>query len=1810
MQDARAGAEPIGSAAVAMATLSGSGISRKLLRLDNRAGLIRVSAHIETAATAAATHTTATDSKHASSNKTYYAGDRIEARYKGRTRYYPGVIRRANRDGTYDIDYDDGEKELSVDAELIKLVSSNSSSSEPASNETIDRPNSRDTAGLRVGAKISARYRGRDKYYSGIISHVNRDGTYDIDYDDGEKELSVLAEFIKQSNTIERSPTRRISSDTANVSSNSSSKPAQLQLHEGDAITARYRGRERYYSGVIRRVHRDGTYDINYDDGEKELSVPPEFIKSDSKNASSTSNTKTATAILEGDAIEARYRGRQRWYAGVVRRVNRDGTYDINYNDGEREVGIAADFVRLSTNSTNNNDSSNQAAADTRTAVTVQLREGDKIEARYKGRSRYYSGTIKRANRDGTYDINYDDGERELSVDAELIRSAETAARSSPSRGTTRTDSIDDNSNQISRSSAKAVDFIIGDKIEARYKGRERYYSGTVRRANRDGTYDIDYDDGEKELSVAAKLIRLIGSANKSKSTVADSSKKLSIELLEGDAIEARYRGRERWYAGVVRRVNRDGTYDINYDDGERELSVAAALVRTKDDVKGRHDSIDDSNRGTTTARTTAAATAAHKPREGDRVEARYKGRTRYYSGLVRRAHRDGTYDIDYDDGEKESSVDAELVRLLDSNSSSSGTESATATVHKPAVLGLREGDKIEARYKGRERWYAGTINRVNRDGSYDINYDDGERELGVAAELVRLVGTTSAKADVTVQLREGDKIEARNKGRERYFSGTVKRVNRDDTYDINYDDGERELGVEARFVRLLGSNNANSSSSNSKASRAALLQLREGDKMEARYRGRERWFPGVIRRVNRDDTYDISYDDGEKELSVAVDLIRLISNSSNSSSKYATDSATLQLREGDKIEARYKGRERWYAGVIKRANRDDTYDILYDDGEREVGVDARLVRLLTDNNRSSSSNRAAAVELVAGDKVQARYRGRERYYSGTIKRVNRDGTYDINYDDGEKELSVAAEYVKLTAVAASPTRRSTADSDVHSIINKPTVLLIEGDKIEARYKGRDRYYTGVVRRANRDGTYDIDYDDGERERSVNSDLIRLVKQPSTSGAAIDRRQSPERRAVRSDSIDSISSATDRNKLVKGATVEAAYKGRDRYYSGRIARVHRDGSCDVDYDDGEQEIRVSKHLIRLKAEPTAAVANKRSKQRDSGRHVVQQRDSSKRTARTSSKNSDSISDSSIDNGHSRRARGANSSSKQRSTSPHRSTTATAKSSSKQRDHAGSNSDSDDSIELSGTVSEIAAKLVTKYGKRRGLHSEHGKIVETIANGQPAADVARLKKVRTVFEELSDKYSNTVGSGLILAGDVWRVAVAVNAEAHSVKHIKTQFAAQADTDATVNLVTVIAALGFLFNTCLKEQHPIAFNTANTTAKAAVTATSVHAAVALLKLHATTPEVRLACDTVLRLISNVLREPTAQQYWCISTTNDVYNARVASYTGGSLLMNAAGFIKLAAAASSSSEWFVLYSAVDSKLGKLFDKLSDKALTTLRALRDELNSELSLLDSTPSIIEAMRQLRQTCSIRDATIAAEAVLTCIHNVLSKPTDTRVRSIRASNSVYMNQIGRHKAGAQLMAAAGFTLCKGNGSTTDDVFALKDETATSTTAKGITTVAQPLSESTLAALIRRKHALETYIDETREHGTNADIPIHAATMKAPSSTVTFGTATNGKSKQQQQLSKTVPARNIKSALKRTPNTKHSGNSNNSSSSTAGVSSLQMQLLRQSFSALDASQNGKLSSTEVKAALQRMGRDASDKAVANWIQSRDINQDGA
>ena len=110
-------------------------------------------------------------------------GAKVSARYRGRSKYYPGRIERDRGDGTYDIycrrsvyakvfflsqrltaprlticphTDDDGEKETRVLEELIKAEDGGSSDEERKRDDGSDRGRGR----MRVGDKIEARYRG------------------------------------------------------------------------------------------------------------------------------------------------------------------------------------------------------------------------------------------------------------------------------------------------------------------------------------------------------------------------------------------------------------------------------------------------------------------------------------------------------------------------------------------------------------------------------------------------------------------------------------------------------------------------------------------------------------------------------------------------------------------------------------------------------------------------------------------------------------------------------------------------------------------------------------------------------------------------------------------------------------------------------------------------------------------------------------------------------------------------------------------------------------------------------------------------------------------------------------------------------------------------------------------------------------------------------------------------------------------------------------------------------------------------------------------------------------------------------------------------------------------------------------------------------------------------------------------------------------------------------------------------------------------------------------------------------------------
>ena len=64
--------------------------------------------------------------------------------------------------------------------------------------------------------------------------------------------------------------------------------------------------------------------------------------------------------------------------------------------------------------------------------------------------------------------------------------------------------------------------------------------------------------------------------------------------------------------------------------------------------------------------------------------------------------------------------------------------------------------------------------------------------------------------------------------------------------------------------------------------------------------------------------------------------------------------------------------------------------------------------------------------------------------------------------------MFVSAELIRALEAAVSPLRGGGGGGGGGS--------LREGAKVEARYRGKSRYYPGVIKRENRDGTFDVDY--------------------------------------------------------------------------------------------------------------------------------------------------------------------------------------------------------------------------------------------------------------------------------------------------------------------------------------------------------------------------------------------------------------------------------------------------------------------------------------------------------------------------------------------------------------------------------------------------------------------------------------------------------------------------------------------------------------------------------------------------------------
>eukprot|EP00618_Florenciella_parvula_P019304 CAMPEP_0119531020 /NCGR_PEP_ID=MMETSP1344-20130328/44774_1 /TAXON_ID=236787 /ORGANISM="Florenciella parvula, Strain CCMP2471" /LENGTH=212 /DNA_ID=CAMNT_0007571151 /DNA_START=170 /DNA_END=804 /DNA_ORIENTATION=+ len=130
----------------------------------------------------------------------------------------------------------------------------------------------------------------------------------------------------------------------------------------------------------------------------------------------------------------------------------------------------------------------------------------------------------------------------------------------------------------------------------------------------------------------------------------------------------------------------------------------------------------------------------------GDAVEAKYKGRVKYQSGVIDSVNPDGSYDIRYPAAawnkfQEEHERNVPAIRVKEASASvgrtASGTRSGSPSPSRASVTSrgmeggdsYRVGDEVEALYKGGTKWFKGSIAEVGLRGRYAVKYADGDFE-------------------------------------------------------------------------------------------------------------------------------------------------------------------------------------------------------------------------------------------------------------------------------------------------------------------------------------------------------------------------------------------------------------------------------------------------------------------------------------------------------------------------------------------------------------------------------------------------------------------------------------------------------------------------------------------------------------------------------------------------------------------------------------------------------------------------------------------------------------------------------------------------------------------------------------------------------------------------------------------------------------------------------------------------------------------------------------------------------------------------
>ena len=797
----------------------------------------------------------------------------------------------------------------------------------------------------------------------------------------------------------------------------------------GDYIECRLPQWSDYFKGYINQVGENNTYTVNFDDGERVTGISENLLRK-----------VIIVDFVENEMIEAKCEGWVKYYKGqVIEKVDKMH-YHLKFLDGEIKKNIPCTRMRKVTKTSPPPQpkknvtpgrrprpaSASRASPSKRGALTFAAwkRGGANSLYGHGSGSKYRPSTVPLNGTSKKY--NSPSGRREYQPSNS--RNNGVGGRQRPSSAAVRrgggagTPSYYQNlknrpqSAGMLRSQGRPnTNFSTGSPLPIRQQ-----LPNTRNAVTSMHSYNAQAVDPFMKKLMAAIYLDKPGDVPEYVLDFTQNYLKNRPNITEGATVLAKCTGWTKYYSGEVIKVNVNGTYDIKFEDGERKVGVKESQI--KEDNGGGDGEVEGENHHHKHHHHHKRKHHHHHHHKhhhkhkhhhhhklGDRVEAKLDGWTKYYAGEIIRVNNDETFDLKFDDGELKSRVKKSQLKRKHHHHHKhhrhGDDQAENSQVKKKPATPYDVNERVEAKCTGWVKAYAGTITNVNDDGTFDIKFDDGETKKGVKLDEI--------KGKATPAFGVNDRIEAKCSGWTKFFAGTVTRVNDDGTYDIHFDDGEKKRGVtengKTGKVRKLLENTDNNE----------IFKYKVGERVLAKCTGWTKYFEGAVIKDNEDDTYGIQFDDGEKKKYVKAKEMRKLENQAEASSSSATipdaiEQETVKRKKykmvhkvDDKVEAKATGWKEWYAGVI--TNVDDSeglYTIKFEaDGEVNNTIQEFQIRkILTETYN-------------VGDVVDVKMNGWKQLYRGEVVLINKNRTYNIQFED---ELRRGVKTIEIRGLAAN----------------------------------------------------------------------------------------------------------------------------------------------------------------------------------------------------------------------------------------------------------------------------------------------------------------------------------------------------------------------------------------------------------------------------------------------------------------------------------------------------------------------------------------------------------------------------------------------------------------------------------------------------------------------------------------------------------------------------------------------------------------------------------------------------------------------